>query len=73
LNAIRLFLAAALLATGCRDELVNPALRPFASPEAPGPLLIPKQGAYTGAYIDFGESEDDVSLEQIEAFEEAVG
>ena len=35
--------------------------------------MIPEQGAYTGAYIDFGEREDDVTLEQIEAFEKAVG
>ena len=73
LKTIRLFLAAALLATGCREQLADPAPEPSASPKAPLHLVIPKQGAYTGAYIDFGESEDDVTLEQIEGFEEAVG
>jgi len=36
-------------------------------------LLPPEQGAYTGAYIDFGDSEDDVTLESIEKFQDAVG
>lgn len=36
-------------------------------------LVIPAVGAYTGAYVDFGEAEDDVTLEAIQGFEEAVG
>ncbi len=36
-------------------------------------LAVPDQGAYTGAYIDFGEQEDDVTLEAIEQFEDMVG
>ena len=36
-------------------------------------LVLPKEGAYTGAYIDFGEYEDDVTLEGIEGFEDLVG
>jgi len=36
-------------------------------------VLVPQQGAYTGAYIDFGDTEDDVSLDAIENFEELVG
>ena len=35
--------------------------------------MVPERGAYTGAYTDFGEAEDDVTLEKIEAFERAVG
>ena len=73
MKTIRLCLAAALLTTGCREQLAYPAPRPSGSPEAPLRLVIPEQGAYTGAYMDFGESEDDVTLEQIEAFEEAIG
>jgi beta-mannanase len=73
LKTIQLCLAAALVATGCREQIAHTAPPPSASPEAPLHLVIPKQGAYTGAYMDFGESEDDVTLEQIEAFEEAVG
>ena len=36
-------------------------------------MVLPKKGAYTGAFIDFGEAEDSVSLETIEDFEEMVG
>ena len=69
---LRWCLAAALVATGCREQLTHPALRPLASPGAPVHFVVPKQGAYTGAYMDFGEGEDDVTLEKIEAFEKAV-
>jgi hypothetical protein len=34
---------------------------------------VPLDGVMTGAYIDFGEKEDEVSLEKIEAFEQLVG
>jgi hypothetical protein len=36
-------------------------------------LAVPAQHAYTGAYIDFGENEDDVTLEAIEKFDGLVG
>ena len=36
-------------------------------------VLVPERGAYTGAFIDFGEAEDAVALETIEDFEEMVG
>jgi beta-mannanase len=37
-------------------------------------LIIPPPGhAYTGAYIDFGDHEDEVTIERIEKFEEMVG
>jgi len=56
--------------TGCRDAL----------PTSKGPNLeiythldLPSKGAYTGAYIDFGDSEDDVSLERLDEFEDLVG
>jgi beta-mannanase len=42
-------------------------------PKQPAQLAIPPEGAYTGVYLDFGDSEDDVTYEQIEAFETAVG
>jgi len=41
--------------------------------EKGGGLAIPERGAYTGAFIDFGGVEDQVSLEGIEGFEEMVG
>jgi beta-mannanase len=34
---------------------------------------VPEHGAYTGAFIDFGDTEDDVTLEAIENFEDLVG
>jgi hypothetical protein len=36
-------------------------------------LAVPGEGKYTGAYIDFGDQEDDVTLEAIENFETMVG
>lgn len=36
-------------------------------------LLLPPDGAYFGAYMDFGETEDDVTLEKIEKFEKLAG
>lgn len=39
----------------------------------PVKLVFPERGAYTGAYIDFGEAEDKVSLDAIEDFEKLVG
>ncbi|MFZ4115422.1 MAG: glycoside hydrolase family 26 protein [Chthoniobacterales bacterium] len=36
-------------------------------------LEIPEQGTYTGAYIDFGDGEDGVTLEAIEKFQKLVG
>ena len=36
-------------------------------------LAIPKHGAYLGAYIDWGEKEDSVTLEAIDSFEQTVG
>jgi hypothetical protein len=38
-----------------------------------GRLAVPDHGAYTGAYIDFGEGEDKVTLEALEKFEKLVG
>src|ERR1700758_4437804 len=39
----------------------------------PVELVVPEHGAYTGAYLDFGDEEDDVTLEAIEDFEQMVG
>ena len=50
----------------CRSE--EPAARPPA-----GPVPVPVQGAYTGAYVDFGDGEDHVTLVAIGKFERLVG
>jgi len=39
----------------------------------PVEVVIPEQGAYTGAFMDFGDAEDDVTLEMMEDFEQMVG
>ena len=64
-------LALALLATagGCRKSPHPPGI----NENAPVELLIPPTGAYTGAYIDFGDQEDEVTLDAIEEFETMVG
>ncbi len=36
-------------------------------------LAVPQRGAYTGAYVEFGENEDHVTLEAIEGFSSLVG
>ena len=42
-------------------------------PQSPEKLVVPARGAYTGAYVDFGEDEDEVTLDDIEDFEKLVG
>ncbi len=36
-------------------------------------LAVPETGAYTGAYLDFGDTEDNVTRPAIQKFEEMVG
>ena len=73
LSIIRLGLVSALVFTGCREQPAASASQPSQAPSPALQLVIPERGAYTGAYLDFGEAEDDVTFEQIEAFEETVG
>ena len=39
----------------------------------PVEVRIPEGGVYTGAFIDFGDAEDEVALEMVEDFEQMVG
>ncbi len=64
------FLAVILLGALGACEKVAP---PPADPNTPQQLIVPDKGAYTGAYVDFGDTEDDVTIEQIEDFEKLVG
>jgi len=64
-----LFLISTLALAACREESTIPP----PPPPDPTQIVVPDQGAYTGAYIDFGEAEDSVTLEQIEEFEKNVG
>jgi beta-mannanase len=36
-------------------------------------VVLPEHGAYTGAFIDFGDAEDEVTLDMIDQFENMVG
>ena len=42
-------------------------------PNAPVEVLLPERGAYTGAFMDFGDAEDALTLDLIEDFETMVG
>lgn len=64
-----LLLAAATALAACKPAPPAPAT----PAPIPTQIVVPAQGAYTGAYLDFGETEDHVTLEQIEDFEKAVG
>lgn len=44
-----------------------------AEPASPARLVIPDKGAYFGAFVDFGDTEDDVKLPPIERFEKLIG
>jgi len=63
-----LLIALALHLGACKP---TPPLNP--KPEGPLTLAVPEKGAYTGAYMDFGDNEDDVTLDGIEGFEKLVG
>ena len=67
-TALALALCLLSAAAGCRKA------RPAAENEnAPVELVVPAKGAYTGAFVDFGDEEDDVTLDAIEDFETMVG
>jgi Glycosyl hydrolase family 26 len=65
--AVLLLTVAAL--SGCNRRA---AVAPL-NTNAPVEVVVPTHGAYTGAFIDFGEEEGDVTLENIEGFETMVG
>jgi hypothetical protein len=67
-TSANILIALALTLAACAKPAAPPVEK-----SGPMKLLTPPQGAYTGAYIDFGETEDDVSLEAIEKFEKLVG
>lgn len=56
---------------GCRKQTTASA--PPLGPNDPVEVVLPEDGVYTGAYIDFGEAEDAVALETVENFEQMVG
>src|SRR5438270_3614372 len=68
---LQLVTCALLLAlTACKRTAVDEAK---VSRDGPVEVVIPEKGVYTGAFMDFGDEEDDVALETIEEFEDMVG
>ena len=62
-------IASSLTLAGCHKRVSVQRV----DPNGPVEVVIPEHGAYTGAFIDFGEEEEDVTLEMIEDFETMVG
>src|SRR6266496_3694410 len=69
LNSLLLALGIALLLADCKKPSATAAV----DPNGPVEVAIPEHGVYTGAFMDFGDAEDDVTLETIEDFEQMVG
>jgi hypothetical protein len=53
----------------CKKEAISSRV----DPNRPVEIVLPEHGAYTGAFMDFGDLEDEVALETIEDFEKMVG
>ena len=68
-----LAMAVACAPLACDRRATTPAFPRQPATQAGQTLAIPEHGIYTGAYIEFGDREDDVTLEKIEGFEEMVG
>ncbi len=62
-------LSLAVVLAGCS----KPSAATRVDPNGPVEVVFPERGAYTGAFMDFGDEEDDVTLEAIEDFEAMVG
>src|SRR3954463_5947635 len=69
LGASLVVLIALALLVSCRRSTTTAVV----DPNGPVRVVPPSDGAYTGAYMDFGDTEDDVSLETIEDFDQLVG
>jgi len=72
MNIRPLLLISSLLLT---TSLKAASIKSPASKEPPKTyqeLVVPEHGAYTGAYVDFGDGEDGVTLEALEDFQKLV-
>ncbi len=68
---VLLVLFPALMSLSACHKNASPQV--YVDPNGPVEIVIPERGAYTGAFMDFGDEEDDVTLEMIEDFETMVG
>jgi len=68
-------LLVAAVCAGCQknDEVDKKEGATSAGKDGPQTLMMPDKGAYTGAYVDFGEGEDEVTFDALTAFEEMTG
>jgi hypothetical protein len=57
-----------VLGSGCRPEESV-----IVKDEGPRELVLPSKGAYLGAYVDFGDGEDDVTYDALTSFEQMTG
>lgn len=65
---------AALFIEGCRDDsLPSGKTAPIGAAKEPATLVMPVNGAYTGAYVDFGEGEAEVTYDALTGFERMTG
>lgn len=66
-----------LFVIGCssssKDESASRRLEPASAVRAGQRMAGPEKGVYTGAYIDFGDQEDTVTLETIQGFDQLIG
>ncbi|KAF0189748.1 MAG: hypothetical protein FD168_46 [Desulfobulbaceae bacterium] len=65
---VALFFCALVCCAGCRQKEAV-----VVKEEGPRELVMPAVGAYAGAYVDFGEGEDDVTYDAIAGFEQMTG
>jgi hypothetical protein len=75
-SALLIFIVPLLLALPCckrAPQAQEPTPAEIEAHAQRSLLAVPEHGIYTGAYADFGDKEDDVTLEKIEAFETMVG
>ncbi len=73
--ALVLLILAAVSGSGCgKGEAPTEKRVPVtAIPTGPVDLILPDNGAYTGAYVDFGEGEGDVTYDALMDFEKLTG
>jgi hypothetical protein len=62
-----------LCACGVSNSCKRTAPQAKVDPNGPVEIVLPEHGAYTGAFMDFGDTEDEVTLEVVEDFEKMVG
>ncbi len=71
--AMVLLILAAVSGCGKGEAPTEKRIPATAIPTGPVDLILPDNGAYTGAYVDFGEGEGDVTYDALMDFEKLTG